>query len=171
MPRSTRLIDATLLVLLAALAVLAALAWQQGGGELVGRGFASGGALLYRYALILIVSFLAAGFAEILIPSDWIRDTLGADAGLRGILIASGAGLITPAGPFVSMPVAAVMLRAGAGSGAVVAFLTAWSLLALHRFVAWEVPILGWRFAALRYGVCLLVPPLTGLLARWLTRG
>ena len=171
MPRSARLIDGTLLVLLAVLVALAALAWQRGGGELVGRGFSSGAALLYRYALILIVSFLAAGFAEILIPGDWIRDTLGGESGLRGILIASGVGLITPGGPFVSMPVAAVMLRAGAGAGPVVAFLTAWSLLALHRFVAWEVPILGWRFALLRYGVCLLAPVLAGLLTRWVTRG
>jgi uncharacterized membrane protein YraQ (UPF0718 family) len=165
------LIDGTLLVLLAALAVLAALAWQRGGPELVGRGLSSGGALLARYSLILVVSFLAAGFAEILIPGEWIRDRLGADSGLGGILIASGAGLVTPAGPFVSMPIAAVMLRAGAGAGAVVAFLTAWSLLALHRFVAWEVPLLGWRFAAFRYGICLAIPVLAGLAARWLTRG
>jgi hypothetical protein len=50
----------------------------------------------------------------------------------------------------------------------VVAFLTAWSLLALHRFVAWEIPILGWRLAALRYSVSLAIPVLAGLAARWL---
>lgn len=164
------MINGTLLVLLALFAVLAALAWTRGGAELLGRGLASGGGLLYRYALILVVSFLTAGLAEVLIPHDWIRDTLGSDAGLRAILIASGAGVVTPSGPFVSMPIAAVMVRSGAGAGAVVAFLTAWSLLALHRFVAWEVPILGWRIAALRYGVCLALPVLAGLAARAVTR-
>ncbi len=164
------MIDANLILLLLVLAALAGLAWSRGGAELVGQGFASGASLLLRYALILIVSFLAAGFAEILIPHAWIRDTLGADAGLRGILIASGAGLVTPAGPFVSMPIAAVMIRAGAGVGPVVAFLTAWSLLALHRLLAWEVPILGWRLALLRYGVSLALPVVAGLAARALTR-
>jgi uncharacterized membrane protein YraQ (UPF0718 family) len=163
-------LDGTLILLLAILAGLSALAWSRGGVALVGQGFASGASLLLRYALILIVSFLAAGFADILIPHDWIQDTLGTAAGLRGILVASAAGMITPAGPFVSMPVAAVMLRAGAGIGSVVAFLVAWSLLAVLRFVAWEVPILGWRFAIVRYGVCLVMPVLAGLAARLLTR-
>ena len=164
------MLDGTLILMLAILAGLSALAWTRGGAELVGQGFASGASLLLRYALILVVSFLAAGFAEILIPHDWIHDTLGSAAGLRGILIASAAGMVTPAGPFVSMPVAAVMLRAGAGIGSVVAFLVAWSLLAVLRFVAWEVPILGWRFALVRYGVCLALPVLAGLAARALTR-
>jgi hypothetical protein len=52
----------------------------------------------------------------------------------------------------------------------VIAFLTAWSLLALHRFVAWEIPILGWQFATLRYGVSLVIPVLAGLTVRALTR-
>ena len=53
---------------------------------------------------------------------------------------------------------------------AVVTYLTAWSLLAVHRLVAWEVPILGWRLAALRYGVSLAIPVLAGLAARALAR-
>ena len=156
----------TLLILVAALVGLAYAAWLRGGNELLVRGFSGGGELLWRYALVIVLSFLAAGFAEVLVPREWIRTALGHDSGLRGILIASAAGLVTPAGPFVSMPVAAVMLRAGAAPASVVAFLTAWSLLALHRFIAWEVPILGWRFALLRYGLCLALPILAGLAAR-----
>ena len=59
----------------------------------------------------------------------------------------------------------AVMIRAGAAVGPVVAFLTGWSVLALHRTVAWEIPILGIRFALLRWGVSLLLPVLAGALA------
>jgi hypothetical protein len=33
--------------------------------------------------------------------------------------------------------------------------------------VAWEVPILGWPFAILRYTVCIAVPVLIGLALRW----
>ena len=90
------------------LAGLVGLAWLRGGRELVLTGLGDGLSLLYRYALVLVVSFLAAGFAEVLIPHDWVRTTLGADSGLRGILLATAAGAVTPAGPFVSMPIAAV---------------------------------------------------------------
>ena len=164
------MINGTLLVLLALLAGLVFLAWTRGGSELVQQGLSGGGALLFSYALIVAVSFLAAGFAEVLVPTEWVRRTLGEDSGLRGLAIASGAGILTPAGPFVSMPIAAAMVRSGAGLGPVVAFLTSWSLLALHRFIAWEVPILGWRLALLRYGVCLVLPFVAGWLARLLSR-
>jgi hypothetical protein len=52
----------------------------------------------------------------------------------------------------------------------VIAYLSAWSLLALHRLVAWEVPILGARFALVRYAICVALPILAGLLARGLGR-
>lgn len=163
MPRA---LDGTLLLLLAVLAALAALAHWRGGSELVWKGLSGGGQLLLRYGLLVAVSLVAAGFAEVLIPREWIRESLGAETGLRGILLATGVGALTPAGPFVSMPVAAVMIRTGAGTGPVVAFVSAWALLAVHRFVAWEVPILGLRFAALRWSVSLALPVLAGLLAR-----
>ena len=146
------MIDGTLLVLSGLLLALAGLAYSRGGEELLFHGLGEGWQLLLRFGPVIVVSFLAAGFADSLIPREWVREQLGADAGLRGLFLAAGAGVLTPAGPFVSMPIAAVMIRSGAGAGPVVAFLSAWSLLAVHRLVAWEVPILGWRFrrAALR---------------------
>jgi uncharacterized membrane protein YraQ (UPF0718 family) len=165
-----RLLNGTLLLMLGVLGLLAYLAWARGGSEMLRQGFGDGGVFLYRYGPLIVVSFLAAGFVDALIPREWVRDTLGHDSGLRGILIAAGAGIVTPAGPFVSMPIAAVMLRSGASTGPVVAFLSAWALLALHRLIAWEVPILGWRFALLRYAVCLVLPVIAGLLARALVR-
>jgi uncharacterized membrane protein YraQ (UPF0718 family) len=163
-------INGTLFAMLALLVALAALAHWRGGNELLEKGFFDGWSLLVRFLPIIVISFLAAGFAESLVPREWVRDTLGESSGFRGILIATAAGVITPAGPFVSMPIAVVMIRSGAGAGPVVAFLAGWSLLAVHRLIAWEAPILGWRFAALRYGVCLVLPLLAGLFARALTR-
>ncbi len=170
MAEKSRLIDGTLLTMLGLLLVLAGLAWMRGGSQLVLTGLSDGTGMLLRFLPLLVISFLLAGFAELLIPHDWVRERLGADSGFAGILLGAGAGIITPAGPFVSMPIAAVMIRSGAAAGPVVAFLTGWSLLALHRFVAWEVPILGLRFAALRYATCLLLPLIAGALARALTR-
>jgi uncharacterized membrane protein YraQ (UPF0718 family) len=165
-----RFLDGQTLFLLVLLLALAAAAWWKGGPELLRRGLGGGGGLLMRFLLVIVISFLAAGLAEVLVPHEWVRRQLGADSGLRGIVLASLAGVLTPAGPFVSMPVAAVMIRAGAGAGPVVAFLTGWALLALHRLLAWEVPILGWRMALLRYGISLLLPVAAGLAARALVR-
>jgi uncharacterized membrane protein YraQ (UPF0718 family) len=165
-----RLVDKQLVVMLVLVAALAALAAWRGGEALVRAGLSEGASQLVRFGLLIAVSFLAAGFAQVLIPSEWIRSALGREAGLRGIVLASAAGVATPAGPFVSLPIAATLLRGGADAAAVVAYLTAWSLLALHRLIAWEVPILGARFALVRYAICAALPILAGLLARGLGR-
>jgi uncharacterized membrane protein YraQ (UPF0718 family) len=163
-------IDGTLLFLTVLLVAVAALAQWRGGSELVRQGFASGWEQLVRFGPMIVVSFLAAGFADQLIPPAWVREQLGAQSGLRGIALATGVGILTPAGPFVSMPIAAAMIRTGAGVGPVVAFLSSWSLLAIHRLVAWEVPILGWQLALLRYAACAALPIVAGLAARALAR-
>jgi len=156
-------------MLLLALA-LAALAWSRGGETLLRAGLGEGIDQFVRYGALIAVSFLAAGFAQVLIPREWIQGALGHDSGLRGIVLASVAGIATPAGPFVSLPIATTLLGAGAAPPAVIAYLTGWSLLALHRLVAWEVPILGARFALMRYAICAALPILAGLLARGLGR-
>ncbi|MDJ0785609.1 MAG: permease [Myxococcota bacterium] len=156
--------------MLVVLLLLAGVVGARGGADALGSAFGEGGGLLLRFGPVIVVSFLAAGLFQWLVPTEWVRENLGHEAGLRGILIATGAGMVTPAGPFVSMPIAAVLIRAGAAPPAVVAFLTAWSLLAMHRLVAWEIPILGLRFAAIRYGISLLLPVLAGLATRAIFR-
>jgi uncharacterized protein len=170
MAERRRVFDGTLIFLLAVLAAVAALAHWRGGSAAVTQGFGEGWATLVRFGPMIVVSFLAAGFADQLIPPEWVRAQLGADSGLRGIALATGVGIVTPAGPFVSMPVAAAMIRTGAGAGPVVAFLSSWSLLAIHRLIAWEVPILGWRFAIVRYATCAALPFVAGFAARALSR-
>src|SRR5262245_36371558 len=130
------MLDATLIGMLALVAALAAIAFATGGRARVSAGLGEGVASLLRFAPMIAISFLAAGLAQALLPAQWIREQLGADSGLRGIALAVAAGLVTPAGPFVSMPIAAAMVGAGAGPGPIVAFVTSWGLLALHRLVA-----------------------------------
>jgi uncharacterized membrane protein YraQ (UPF0718 family) len=163
-------IDGALIVLVIVLVAMSALAWLRGGSELVREGLAHGAGMLVRFGLLIVVSFLAAGLAEVLVPHEWVSRALGSEAGVRGILLATGAGVITPSGPFVAIPIAAALARSGAGTGALVAYVSAWSLIAAHRLVAWEIPILGFRFAILRYGVSLALPVVAGLAARALTR-
>ena len=163
-------VDPNFLFMLAVLLVLSALTYMRTGTEGLAAGLGSGAQTLLRFALVIGVSFLVAGLAQQLVPQQWVARALGDDAGLRGILLASVAGIVTPAGPFVSMPIAAAMLGSGAGLGAVVAFLSSWALLSIHRFAAWEVPILGLRVALVRYAASLLLPLLAGLLVRALSR-
>ncbi len=164
------MIDGALIVMTAVVVGLAAVAWWRGGSELVGAGLGGGAGLLWRYALLITLSFLAAGLAEALVPRSWIQQGLGAQAGVRGLVLAAAAGALTPSGPFIALPIAASLIRTGAGAGPVVAYVTGWSLLALHRLVAWEMPLLGPRLALLRWAICLIVPVLAGLVARALTR-
>jgi uncharacterized membrane protein YraQ (UPF0718 family) len=170
MGRRRRVLDTQLLLMVAVAAALAALAWSRGGATLLRAGLGEGVDQFVRYGLLIAVSFLAAGFAQVLIPSAWIQGALGHESGMRGILLASAAGIATPAGPFVSLPIAATLIRVGAEPATVVAYLTAWSLLAVHRLVAWEVPMLGARFALVRYAICAALPILAGLLTRGLGR-
>jgi uncharacterized membrane protein YraQ (UPF0718 family) len=159
-------INGALLVFVAVVIGLVAIAWLRGGTPLVREGLAGGTNMLLGSGLLVALSFLAAGLAEVLIPRDLMPRAFGVESGLRGILIAAGAGVLTPSGPFVAIPIAAAMGRSGAATGPLVAYVSGWGLLAVHRLVAWEIPILGARLALTRWGVCLVLPVIAGLLAR-----
>ncbi|HPG24714.1 MAG: hypothetical protein H6748_20935 [Spirochaetaceae bacterium] len=165
-----KLLDQNFWIVFGLLCVLAVVAFVRGGAPLVGEGLGSGARLFARMGLVLFLSFLVAGLAETLLPRAWISSALGEDSGWKGLLLASAAGIVTPAGPFVSMPLAVGMLRAGASPAAVVTFLAAWALLAMHRLIAWEIPFLGAPFAITRWLLCLLLPVAVGAVARLVLR-
>ncbi len=165
-----KIFDNNFWIVLGLLVLLSGLAWGRGGTPLVGEALGSGFRLLLRFAVVIVLSFLVAGLAEVLMPREWVSAALGEDSGWRGLLLASLAGIVTPAGPFVSMPLAAGLLRSGAAPAAVVTFLAAWSLLAAHRLFAWEVPILGASFAFMRWSLCLVLPIAAGALTRLVMR-
>lgn len=113
---------------------------------------------------ILIFSFIVAGMIQVLIPGELLSKWIGPESGLRGILIGSAAGGIMPGGPYVSLPVAAGLIKSGAGIGTMVAFITGWSLWAVSR-LPMEVGILGWKFTLMRLACTFFFPPIAGLLA------
>jgi uncharacterized membrane protein YraQ (UPF0718 family) len=113
----------------------------------------------------MVFSFIIAGMIQVLIPPEIISKWVGAESGFRGILIGTAIGSLTPSGPFVSMPIAAGFLRAGASIGTVVAFLTAWSLLGIARMPI-EFGIMGWHFTMVRLASGVFIFPIVaGLLA------
>jgi uncharacterized membrane protein YraQ (UPF0718 family) len=117
---------------------------------------------------LLLFAFIIAGMVQVLVPKELISRWVGSESGLKGILIGTLAGGFTPGGPYVSLPVVAGLLKAGAGIGTMVAFLTSWSLWAIAR-LPMEFGMLGWRFTVVRLAVTFFFPPIAGLLAQFLS--
>ena len=113
----------------------------------------------------MLCALVAAGFIARLIPKQAIAGFLGEDAGLLAIPVAVAAGLIVPAGPVIAFAIAAVFAKAGASTPALVTFITAWSIFAVHRVLIYEVPLLGASFLRLRLVAVTVVPFIAGGLA------
>ncbi len=161
-----KILDINFWIVTGVLVALGGIAFGRGGMPLLSESLMNGVRLFLRFGAVIFLSFLAAGLAETLMPKAWISTAFGEESGWRGLIVATLAGLLTPAGPYISMPLAAGMLRSGAAPATIVAFLSAWGLLAIHRLIAWEIPILGASFAITRWVLCLVLPILAGALAR-----
>ena len=88
----------------------------------------------------------------------------------EGLALATALGAATPGGPFAAFPIVYALALAGADVGAVVAYLTAWSVLGLHRLIIWELPLMGLDFVTARTLASLPLPLVSGLIARLLMR-
>ncbi len=143
--------------------------YQKGGGEHI-LGLKTAGSILLQIFPLLIFAFIIAGMVQVIIPQEMISKWVGAESGFRGLLIGTAIGGITPGGPFISLPIAAGMLRAGASIGTMVAFMTSWSLLAVSR-VPMEIGLMGWKFTLIRLACTFFFPPLAGLIANRLFSG
>lgn len=119
---------------------------------------------------LLIFAFIVAGMVQVLLPRELLSKWVGLESGMRGIFIGTIAGGLSPGGPYVSLPVVAGLLRAGASVGTMVAFLTGWSLWAVSR-LPMDVGILGWRFTIIRLLCTFFFPPIAGYLAQVLFGG
>ena len=112
-----------------------------------------------------ITGGVAASCLVYLVPAELVAQWVGKDSGVKGIFIATAAGMIVPpGGPIVVYAIAAGLIKAGAGFATMVAFVTAYNLLAVHRF-PFELTMMGWKFVALRALSVILLAPLAGFLA------
>ena len=143
--------------------------YQKGGGEHI-LGLKSAGNMLIQVIPLLIFAFIIAGMIQVLIPHEMISKWIGVESGFRGLLIGTAIGSLAPGGPFVSLPIAAGLLRAGASVGTMVAFLTGWSLWAVSRLPL-EFGLMGWKFTLIRLACTFFFPPIAGLIANKLFSG
>jgi uncharacterized membrane protein YraQ (UPF0718 family) len=143
--------------------------YRQGQGQHLG-GMKSALVLMGRILPLLFFAFIVAGMVQALIPKEAIARWVGNESGIRGILIGSVAGGLSPGGPYISLPIAAGLMRSGAGVGTMVAYLTGWSLWAVAR-LPMEVGMLGWKFTLVRFASTVIFPPIAGLMAHALFSG
>ena len=148
---------------------LLVIGYQKGGREHI-LGLKSAGNLMLQIAPLLIFAFIVAGMIQVIVPTEMISKWVGTESGLRGVLIGTVVGGFLPGGPFISLPLAAGLLRVGASIGTMVALLTGWSLLAFARLPL-EIGIMGWRFTLIRLACTFFFPPIAGLIANRLFSG
>jgi len=161
--RNTEMLIPT--IIMGALAVILLLiGYSKGQGQHIS-GMKSALNMTVQILPMLVFAFIIAGMTQILLPQELLSKWVGAESGLRGILIGTVAGGLSPGGPFVSLPIAAGLLRSGASVGTMVAFLTGWSLWAVGR-LPMEVGILGWKFTLIRIASTFFFPPIAGLVAQ-----
>ena len=144
--------------------VLLAIGYSRGEGQHI-QGLNSGLKMIVEIIPLLLFAVIVAGMIQVLLPQELLAKWIGEDSGLKGILIGTLAGGVTPGGPYVSLPVVAGLLKAGAGVGTLVAFLTAWSLWAVAR-LPMEIGILGWKFTFVRLACTFFFPPIAGYIAQ-----
>ncbi|MEX0923658.1 MAG: hypothetical protein WD489_01010 [Rhodovibrionaceae bacterium] len=150
-----------------ALSLGVAVYWIKG-ADAVWKSLESSFDLIVVIGPLVVGSVVFAGYAETLLPKNLVARWLGGEAGFTGICIATLAGILTPGGPFASFGVLIGLARTGASFVSCVTYLTAWSVLGLHRLFVWEIPLLGLDLALLRFTCSLPLPFIAGLLSHLL---
>lgn len=155
--------DPSTLVLIALALVFAAVAYLKDPGlPLIG---AKNGISMLKFILPrLVPALILAGLMQVLVPQEVVSRYFGRRSGLRGILVATLAGVLTPGGPMVSVPFMVALAHSGAALPPLVAYMTSWSLFGMQRIIAWEAPLMGWHFVVVRVVPSLAFPVLAGWL-------
>jgi uncharacterized membrane protein YraQ (UPF0718 family) len=151
-------------VILSSLAVLFAVVAYLKDPSLPAVGTRNGLALLWFIIPRLVPALILAGMLQVVIPQETVAHYFGQRSGLTAIVMASLAGVITPGGPMVSVPLLVVLANSGMALGPLVAYMTAWSLFGMQRIIAWEAPLMGWHFVAVRTASSLFFPIVAGWL-------
>lgn len=114
----------------------------------------------------IAIALTVAGLLWVTLPREHVTALIGTESGMRGLLIATGAGILTPGGPSSAFALLAVLGGAGADRGAMIAYIVSWAILGVQRILVWDVPFMGAEFSFVRFVVCLPLPIVTGLIAR-----
>src|SRR5262249_9957856 len=129
-------------------------------------GIRNGASMLWFIIPRLVPAIIIAGLLQVVVPQETVQRYFGRDSGLRALLVASAAGVLTPGGPMVTVPFMVALAHSGAAMPPLVAYMTSWSLFGMQRIIAWEAPLMGWRFVLVRVVPSLAFPVVAGWLVR-----
>ena len=94
--------------------------------------------------------FLLFGLLDVWVPREKVVAHLGPNSGIKGIILATLLGSAAAGPLYGAFPVAAVMMKKGAGFYNVMIFIGAWSTLKIPMFL-FEIQYLGLVFAVTRW--------------------
>jgi uncharacterized membrane protein YraQ (UPF0718 family) len=137
-------------------------------GRLLGEAARATGRLFGSVWVELVLGFILAGLVDVLVPTGLLVKWLGSERAGRGILVAWGAGLAIPGGPYVLFPIMANLFGKGVAAGPLITLISAKTLVSPIRMLTYEAPLLGWPITLARFVPGVLVPPLLGIVGQWL---
>jgi uncharacterized membrane protein YraQ (UPF0718 family) len=158
----------SLCILAGILIILAVITYRKLGVGGLKNGITNAAGLFAGVFPVLLLGICIAGFFQVLVPKELVADIMGRQAGIRGILLGGVAGAIIPGGPYIQFPLAFALFEKGASIGAICAYICAWGLFGVQRFIVWEMPVLGYRIALTRVISCILFPIVIGIIAQFL---
>lgn len=159
--------DLSLWILIAATAVALVIAYRRDPG-LPARGILATGRMLRGVWPELVLGFVLAGLVDVIVPAKVLATWLGDERSLRAIGVGWFVGLLLPGGPYLVFPIVAGLFQKGASAGAIIALVTAKTLVSPIRMLTYEAPLLGWPLTLARLIPGLFVPPLLGVIGQWL---
>jgi uncharacterized membrane protein YraQ (UPF0718 family) len=162
--KGNRNMDVALLTLSILVVALYTIAYLMKGWDLPLSGLVEGGRMLRTVFPRLLLGFAFAGMIQVMIPTEYIARMIGEGSGIKGILIATLAGAVTPGGPHVHFPIVAALYKSGAGVGPLASYLVAWGLIPINRTLVWEIPFMGTHFAFVRYVGSIVFPLIIGII-------
>jgi uncharacterized membrane protein YraQ (UPF0718 family) len=151
---------------LAILVLLVLLALRKG-TETFSLGLSTSFQQLIRFLPVLVLAMLVIGFTEVLLPKGLVESWLSESSGWRGIGLAWLAGIFTPGGSMVGLPMIAMLFKAGVGTSILVTYATSFATLSLVK-VPLEIGFYGWRLTVVRLVASLLLPLIAGGLTQFI---
>ena len=105
-------LNVTIVIMLVLAVAVIVLAYLKDPG-LPAEGFKDGLKLFVKVVPVLLLAFIAAGIISKVLPREFISRWLGEESGMRGLAIATLAGILTPGGPLIQFPIVAALLKSG----------------------------------------------------------
>ncbi len=109
-----------------------------------------------NFLFILTPVFVCIGLMDVWVEREKMIRIMGADSGIKGIVVAMLSGMITAVPLYALLPVAGVLLKKGSRVSNVLIFLCA-SVSIRIPLLFFEISSLGVSFTLIRFGLNLLV--------------